>query len=301
MSEPNIIEVKQFFIGLQAQICGELESIDGKTFSCEDLNTTNGGISKPRVLEDGGYLEKAAVNFTHSKGTSLPKAASARNPELQGKSFEAAAISIIVHPKNPYVPTFHANLRFFHVNKEHWHFGGGFDLTPYYPFPDDVLHWHRTAAHACSPFGSNLYRRLKSWCDDYFYLQHRNETRGVGGIFFDDWNETSFESSLAFVQSVGNHILPAYLPILERRKDTPFGSKEEEFMLYRRGRYAEFNLAIDRGTKYGLESGRRIESVLASMPPRAIWKYDWKPKSGTAEAKLYENYLKPRDWITELM
>ncbi|RPG50741.1 MAG: oxygen-dependent coproporphyrinogen oxidase [Gammaproteobacteria bacterium TMED1] len=300
MSEPNIIEVKQYFIDLQAQICGELEALDGKPFLFEDFNTTNGGISRPRVLEDGRYLEKAAVNFTHSKGTSLPKAASARNPELQGKSFEALAISVIVHPKNPYVPTFHANLRFFLVNEDQWHFGGGFDLTPYYPFPEDVLHWHRTAAKACSPFGSGLYKRLKGWCDDYFFLQHRKEPRGVGGIFFDDWNETSFESSLAFVQNVGNHILPAYLPIIKRRKDIPFGSKEEEFMLYRRGRYAEFNLVIDRGTKYGLESGRRIESVLASMPPRAIWKYDWKPKSGSPEAKLYEDYLRIRDWIHEL-
>ena len=300
MSEPNIIEVKKYFIDLQAKICSELEAIDGKPFLHEDFTTNHGGISRPRVLQDGRYLEKAAVNFTHSRGTSLPKAASARNPELQGKSFEAVAISVIVHPKNPYVPTFHANLRFFLVNEDHWHFGGGFDLTPYYPFPEDVLHWHRTAAKACSPFGSDLYKRLKSWCDDYFYLQHRKEPRGVGGIFFDDWNETSFESSFAFVQNVGKHILPAYLPIFKRRKDIPFGSEEEEFMLYRRGRYAEFNLAIDRGTKYGLESGRRIESVLASMPPRAIWKYDWKPKSGSPEANLYEDYLRIRDWIDEL-
>ena len=300
MAEPNVIDVKKYFIDLQSNICDELRAIDGKDFVIEEINTLNGGSSKPRVLENGEYLEKAAVNFTHSIGSSLPKAASARNPELQGKSFEAVAISVIVHPKNPYVPTFHANLRFFLVDKDHWHFGGGFDLTPYYPFPDDVLHWHCTAAEACLPFGPDLYSKLKTWCDDYFYLQHREEPRGVGGIFFDDWHETSFESSLAFVRSVGDHILPAYLPIIQRRKDLPFGLKEEEFMLYRRGRYAEFNLAIDRGTKYGLQSGRRIESVLASMPPRAIWKYDWKPQSGSAEARLYEDYLRPRDWIVEL-
>ena len=300
MSEPNIKEVKKYFIDLQNRICLELESIDGGNFSVENINTSNGGTSRPRVLEDGHYLEKAAVNFTYSRGASLPKAASSRNPNLQGKNFEAAAISVIVHPKNPYVPTFHANLRFFLVNADHWHFGGGFDLTPYYPFSEDVLHWHRMAAKACSPFGSHLYKRLKVWCDNYFYLKHREEPRGVGGIFFDDWNEISFESSLAFVQSVGDHILPAYSPIIKRRKDIPFGSKEEEFMLYRRGRYAEFNLIVDRGTKYGLESGRRIESVLASMPPRAIWKYNWKPKIGSPEAKLYEDYLRIRDWITEL-
>ena len=300
MVEPNVTDVKKYFIDLQSNICDELGAIDGKDFVIEELNTLTGGSSKPRVLEDGEYLEKAAVNFTHSIGSSLPKAASARNPGLQGKSFEAVAISVIVHPKNPYVPTFHANLRFFLVDKDYWHFGGGFDLTPYYPFPDDVLHWHCTAAKACLPFGPDLYSKLKTWCDDYFYLQHREEPRGVGGIFFDDWHRTSFESSFAFVRSVGDHVLPAYLPIIQRRKDLPFGSKEEEFMLYRRGRYAEFNLAIDRGTKYGLQSGRRIESVLASMPPRAIWKYDWKPQSGSAEARLYEDYLRPRDWIAEL-
>ena len=206
---------------------------------------------------------------------------------------------MIMHPRNPYVPTFHANLRFFQIDETHWYFGGGFDLTPYYPFKEDVIHWHRIAKQACDHFGEDLYHKLKQWCDEYFYLSHRQEARGVGGIFFDDWSEGGFERSFAFVRSIGGAILPAYQPILEKRKDTPFGAREEDFMLYRRGRYAEFNLAIDRGTKYGLQSGRRIESVLASMPPRAIWRYNWRPAAGSPEAKLYEEYLPFQDWLSE--
>ena len=300
MLNPDITLVREYFLGLQSSICNQLEAEDSTPFISQDINADNGGYSRPSVLENGQYLEKAAVHFSHSIGAELPKAASERNPELAGKSFEALAISMIVHPQNPYVPTFHANLRFFLVDRSHWHFGGGFDLTPYYPFPEDVLHWHQTAAAACAPFGDKLYDRLKDWCDEYFYLPHREEPRGVGGIFFDDWTGEIFGDVFAFVQSVGNHILPGYLPILSRRKDLKFGEKEESFMLYRRGRYAEFNLAIDRGTKYGMQSGRRIESVLASMPPRATWKYDWSPEPNSAESRLYEDYLRPRDWIREL-
>jgi len=300
MLNPDITLVREYFLGLQSSVCNQLEREDSTPFISQDINADNGGYSRPSVLETGQYLEKAAVHFSHSIGAELPKAASERNPELAGKSFEALAISMIVHPQNPYVPTFHANLRFFLVDRAHWHFGGGFDLTPYYPFPEDVLHWHQTAAAACAPFGDTLYDRLKAWCDEYFYLPHRKEPRGVGGIFFDDWTGEIFGDVFAFVQSVGNHILPGYLPILSRRKDLQFGEKEESFMLYRRGRYAEFNLAIDRGTKYGMQSGRRIESVLASMPPRATWKYDWSPEPKSAESRLYEDYLRPRDWIREL-
>ena len=301
MHEPDIQLVKDYFLQLQSDICEQLGENEPNTeFRLRDLPAESGGHARPSVLEDGKCLEKAAVHYTHSIGTSLPKAASERNPELAGKGFEATAISMIVHPRNPYVPTFHANLRFFQVDQRNWYFGGGFDLTPYYPFAEDVLHWHRTAQAACRPFGEALYPKLKTWCDEYFYLPHREEPRGIGGIFFDDWTDSGFEQSWAFVQSVGEHIMPAYLPILQRRKGLPYGAREEEFQLYRRGRYAEFNLAIDRGTKYGLQSGRRIESVLASMPPRAIWKYDWTPAPGTPEAELYVNYLRARDWLLEL-
>ena len=243
-------------------------------------------------------LERGAAQFTHSIGAALPPAASERNPHLAGQGFQAAAISMIMHPQNPFVPTFHANLRYFVVGDSHWYFGGGFDLTPFYPFMEDVIHWHTTARDACAPFGDEIYPKLKAWCDEYFFLPHRQETRGVGGVFFDDWSEGGFDQSLAFVKSIGDAILPAYQPILERRLGTPYTEGQKEFQLYRRGRYAEFNLAIDRGTKYGIQSGRRIESVLASMPPRAIWKYNWQPEPGTHEAELYENYLKPVDWLS---
>jgi coproporphyrinogen III oxidase len=294
----NIESVKAYFFQLQTEICDTISAIDGgAVFSIEDIRQPNGAHSRPRVIDGGKVIERGAVQFSYSMGDSLPPAASERNPELAGKGFQATAISMIMHPRNPYVPTFHANLRFFLVDNTHWHFGGGFDLTPYYPFEEDVIHWHRTAKDACQPFGENLYAKLKAWCDDYFVLTHRGEARGVGGLFFDDWNEGGFDQSFDLVKSIGNAILPAYLPILEKRKDTAFGEREEEFLLYRRGRYAEFNLAIDRGTRYGIQSGRRIESVLASMPPRAIWKYNWQPDPGSAEADLYENFLPVKDWL----
>jgi coproporphyrinogen III oxidase len=302
-SMPNSAQmqsVRDYFLALQSRICSTLAAIDGvAAFSVEDIHTDTGAHSRPRVLDGGRYIERGAVQYSYSLGAQLPAAASERNPHLAGKGFEATAISMIMHPRNPYVPTFHANLRFFQIDETHWYFGGGFDLTPYYPFKEDVIHWHRIAKQACDPFGEDLYHKLKQWCDEYFYLSHRQEARGVGGIFFDDWSEGGFERSFAFVRSIGDAILPAYQPILEKRKDTPFGAREEDFMLYRRGRYAEFNLAIDRGTKYGLQSGRRIESVLASMPPRAIWRYNWRPAAGSPEAKLYEEYLPFQDWLSE--
>ena len=294
-------EVRAYFLELQSRVCDALTAIDGKMhFDSQDIETAGGGLARPRVLDDGQHIERGAVQFSHSLGDALPPSASERNPRLAGRSYEAMAISMIVHPRNPYAPTFHANLRFFLVEHQSWHFGGGFDLTPCYPFAEDVLHWHRTAEQACRPFGQDLYPRFKQWCDDYFYLPHRAEPRGVGGLFFDDWCEPGFEQSLALVKSVGDHILPGYLPILERRMSMPYTERERAFQLYRRGRYVEFNLAIDRGTRYGMESGRRIESVLASMPPMAAWKYDWQPEAGSPEAVLYDDYLKPRDWLTEL-
>jgi len=298
--QANIESVKEYFFQLQTEICDAITTIDGgEVFSIEDIKQPNGAHSRPRVIDGGNVIERGAVQFSYSMGDSLPPAASERSPELAGKGFQATAISMIMHPRNPYVPTFHANLRFFLVDNKHWHFGGGFDLTPYYPFEEDVIHWHRTARDACQPFGDTLYPKLKAWCDDYFVLTHRGEARGVGGLFFDDWNEGGFDQSFDLTKSIGNAILPAYLPILEKRKDTPFGEREEDFLLYRRGRYAEFNLAIDRGTRYGIQSGRRIESVLASMPPRAIWKYNWQPAAGSAEADLYENFLPVKDWLAK--
>ena len=290
--------VRDYFFQLQTDICDQLGAVDGGTgFSIEDIRQDNGAHSRPRVLDNGPHIERGAVQFTYSLGDQLPPAASERNPELAGKGFEATAISMIMHPRNPHVPTFHANLRFFVVDDSHWHFGGGFDLTPYYPYEEDVVHWHTVSKASCDPFGADLYPRLKRWCDEYFYLSHRNEARGVGGLFFDDWQEGGFERCFEFVKSVGNNIMPAYMPILQKRKDTPFTEQQEEFMLYRRGRYAEFNLAIDRGTRYGIQSGRRIESVLASMPPRAIWKYNWRPEAGTREAELTDKFLPPREWV----
>ena len=298
MNTPDIQQVKTCFMDWQTLICKTLAAMDGEAdFSIEDIETDNGGHSRPRVLDNGKYIERGAVQFSHSIGSQLPPAATERNPHLAGRGFEAVALSMIFHPRNPYVPTMHANLRFFMVDNSHWYFGGGFDLTPYYPFMEDVIHWHRVAASACEPFGAEVYPRCKKQCDDYFYLSHRDEQRGVGGLFFDDWTEGGYEQSFKFVKSVGDNILPAYLPIVEKRKDTPYGDREREFQLYRRGRYAEFNLAIDRGTRYGIQSGRRIESVLASMPPLASWKYNWQPESGSPEAELYEKYLKPSDWL----
>jgi coproporphyrinogen III oxidase len=253
------------------------------------------------VLAEGSVFESAGINFSHVHGARLPASATAHRPELAGRSFQAMGVSLVIHPKNPYVPTSHANVRFFVAEKEGnapvWWFGGGFDLTPYYPFEQDVVHWHTTARKACEPFGADVYPRYKKWCDEYFYLKHRNEPRGVGGLFFDDLNEWGFEKSFAFMQSVGDNYLEAYLPIVSRRKDITYGERERDFQLYRRGRYVEFNLVYDRGTLFGLQTGGRTESILMSMPPLVKWRYNWQPQPGTPEAELYEKYLVPKDWI----
>ncbi|MCZ6889843.1 MAG: oxygen-dependent coproporphyrinogen oxidase [Gammaproteobacteria bacterium] len=297
---PDVAPVRKYFLDLQATIVAAFEALDGgpTKFSGQSIETPGGGLSQPRVLQDGGHIEKAAVQFTHSIGASLPPAATERNPDLAGHSFQATAISLIVHPRNPYVPTTHMNLRYFIVEADppSWYFGGGFDLTPYYAFEEDIVHWHRTAKSACDPHGDGVYGEMKQACDAYFYLGHRQEARGVGGLFFDDWTHDGFDGSFALVQDIGNHFLPAYRPIFERRTNTDWGTRQENFMLMRRGRYAEFNLAIDRGTKYGLQSGRRVESVLASLPPRAHWVYDYRPEPGSPEAALTERFLVPQDW-----
>ena len=290
--------VRRRFLALQGTIISELERLDGvRRFAGEDLAGPGGGLSRPHVLENGGAIEKAAVLFTHSIGDALPAAATERNPHLAGQPFQAVALSTIVHPRNPYVPTTHMNLRFFLVaaNAPAWHFGGGFDLTPHYPFEEDVVHWHRVARDVCRAHG-DCHAELKRNCDEYFHLHHRGEARGVGGIFFDDWTQGGFDASFAFVRGVGDAFLSAYVPIFERRAAMQWGEREETFMLIRRGRYAEFNLAIDRGTRYGLQSGRRVESVLASLPPRAQWRYGWRPTPGSPEAALTEHFLVPRDW-----
>ena len=293
---PDITRVRDYFVALQDRVVAALEALDGeKSFIREDRPGPDGALARPRVLEDGAHIEKAAVQFTHSLGASLPDAATARNPQLAGKSFQATAISLIVHPRNPYAPTTHANLRFFIVEADEpvWYFGGGFDLTPYYGFEEDAVHWHSEAQAATGEH----YPQLKKACDEYFYLPHRDECRGVGGVFFDDWTEGGFEASFEFTRSIGDHFLPAYQPIFERRMHADYGTRERDWQLYRRGRYAEFNLAIDRGTKYGLQSGRRVESVLASMPPLAAWKYDYHPEPDSPEARLYSDFLPPREWL----
>jgi len=302
MSRPDIEAVKSYLLDLQESICSTLETEEPRARFIEDRwEHAAGGGGRTRVLSGGKTFEQGGVNFSHVRGASLPASATAHRPELAGRSFQATGVSLVIHPLNPYVPTSHANVRFFLAEKEGetpiWWFGGGFDLTPYYPFEDDVIHWHRTSRDACLPFGEDVYPRFKRWCDEYFFLKHRNETRGVGGLFFDDLNEWGFERSFAFLRSVGDHYLKAYLPIVQRRKATPYGEREREFQLYRRGRYVEFNLVYDRGTLFGLQSGGRTESILMSLPPVAHWRYNWRPEQGSAEENLYLNYLKPREWL----
>ncbi len=302
MKQPDINAVKDYLLGLQDNICNALEEEDGSgKFQEDNWQREQGGGGRTRVLTDGKVLEQGGINFSHVHGDNLPAAATAHRPELAGRSFQAMGVSLVIHPHNPYVPTSHANVRFFIAEKEGeepiWWFGGGFDLTPYYPFREDVIHWHKTARAACEPFGDDVYPRYKKWCDEYFFLKHRNETRGVGGLFFDDLNEWGFDKSFAFMQSVGDHYIPAYRPIVNKRKDTPYTEHEREFQLYRRGRYVEFNLVFDRGTLFGLQTGGRTESILMSLPPIVKWRYNWSPEAGTAEAELYEIYLKPQDWL----
>jgi len=299
---PDVAPVRAFLLDLQDRITGALESADGEArFRRDELGGERGGLARPRVLEGGRHLEKAAVNFSHTRGASLPSAATDRRPDLAGRSFEAVSVSLIVHPRNPYAPTSHANFRFFVASRDDadpvWWFGGGFDLTPFYGFDEDCVHWHRTARDAVAPFGDDLYPRMKAWCDEYFVLRHRAEPRGIGGIFYDDL-DGDFARCFAIHRATAEAYLPAYLPILERRKETPYGERERDFQLYRRGRYAEFNLVWDRGTRFGLQSGGRIESILASLPPLVTWRYDWTPEPGTPEAALTERYLVPRDWAS---
>ncbi len=296
--------VLSYLRDLQNRICAELERIDGKArFRQDRWQRAEGGGGETRVLRGGGVFEQAGVNFSHVMGQKLPPSATAQRPELANARWIATGVSLVIHPLNPYVPTTHANVRFFAANtasSSAWWFGGGFDLTPYYPFEEDVLHWHRTAAAACEPFGNEVYPAHKDWCDKYFFLKHRNETRGVGGLFFDDLNEWGFERCFAYQRSVGDHFLPAYVPIVERRKDMPYGERERQFQLYRRGRYVEFNLVYDRGTSFGLQSGGRTESILMSLPPLVRWEYDWHPQPASPEERLYKDFLRPRDWLKEL-
>ena len=301
MSQVDLDQVKQYLLNLQQSICTALEQEDGeKTFVADEWQREQGGGGRSCVLSEGAVFEQAGINFSHVFGDGLPASATAHRPELAGRSFQAMGVSLVIHPRNPYVPTSHANVRFFVAEKAGedpvWWFGGGFDLTPYYAQEEDVVHWHRTAQQACEPFGDDVYARYKKWCDEYFFLKHRNEPRGVGGLFFDDLNEWGFEKSFAFMQSVGDHYISAYQPIVQRRKDMAYGERERDFQLYRRGRYVEFNLVYDRGTLFGLQSGGRTESILMSMPPLVKWRYDWKPEPGTAEAELYEKYLVTREW-----
>jgi coproporphyrinogen III oxidase len=291
-------QVRDYLQTLQGSIISGLEDLDGKgKFQRDNWQRPGGGGGLTCVLNDGAVFEKAGVNFSHVYGTRLPPSATRTRPELTGRGFEAVGVSLVIHPLNPYVPTTHANYRFFIAGDDAWWFGGGFDLTPYYPFEEDVLHWHRTAKAACDPFGEGLYDRYKQWCDEYFFLKHRNETRGVGGLFFDDVNELGFEKTFEFLQSTGDSFLPAYRPIVRKRKDHRYGKRQRAFQLYRRGRYVEFNLIYDRGTLFGLQSGGRTESILMSLPPSVEWKYNWQPEEGSPEAQLYSEYLRPRDWL----
>jgi coproporphyrinogen III oxidase len=289
---------------LQDRITAAVESIDSARFRRDAWKRPEGGGGESRILSDGAVFERAGVSVSHVFGAKMPPSASTQRPEIAGAPFEAMGLSLVFHPRNPHVPTTHCNVRFLiarpATGPEVWWFGGGFDLTPYYPYDEDVLHWHRCARDACQPFGAEVYEKYKAWCDRYFFLPHRNETRGVGGLFFDDLNEGGFERCFAFQRNVGEHFLPAYLPILERRKDLPHGDRERQFQLYRRGRYVEFNLVLDRGTLFGLQSRGRTESILMSLPPLVRWEYDWHPAPGSPEARLYEDFLHPRDYLAEL-
>ncbi len=301
---PELNAVRAYLHDLQDRICVALESADGTAKFREDAwqRAASGGV-RTRVLAEGSIFEKTGVAFSHVTGTQLPPSATAHRPELTGKAWEAMGVSLVIHPRNPYVPTSHANVRFFISGADTanpvWWFGGGFDLTPYYGFTEDAVHWHRTARAAVAPFGDGLYPRLKKNCDEYFFLKHRDEARGVGGLFFYDFNELGFARSFALMQSVGDHYIPAYQPIVPRRKDTPYTERERQFQLYRRGRYVEFNLVWDRGTLFGLQSGGRTESILMSLPPLVRWDYDWQPAPDTPEARLRDDFLKPRDWAAD--
>lgn len=302
MTEMNIHAVKNYLLELQNAIAKAVEKMDGKAcFQENQWCRDGGGGGCSRVLAGGAVFEQAGINFSHVHGKHLPPAATVQRPELAGRSFQAMGVSLVFHPYNPYVPTTHMNVRLFVAEKQGetpvWWFGGGFDLTPYYPFEEDVIHWHETARLACEPFGKDVYLKYKQCCDEYFYLKHRDETRGVGGVFFDDLNEWGFDQCFAFQQSIGHYFTKAYLPIVERRKNHAYGERQKDFQLYRRGRYVEFNLIYDRGTIFGLQTGGRTESILMSLPPNVRFRYNWCPERGSEEARLYERYLKPVDWL----
>lgn len=300
----DIDRVNDYLQALQTRITDELQQLDGKaTFGIDAWQREAGGGGRSMVLREGAVFEQAGVNYSEVHGCNLPASATAHRPELAGRQFRAMGVSLVIHPDNPYIPTSHANVRFFVAEKPGespiWWFGGGFDLTPYYGFKQDCEHWHRIARQACDPFGPMRYAKYKKWCDDYFYLKHRNEARGIGGLFFDDLNEPDFEQAFAFMRSVGDHYLPAYTPIVERHLNDAFGEHEKQFQWYRRGRYVEFNLVYDRGTLFGLQSGGRTESILMSLPPVVNWRYNYHPAAGTAEAELTDFYLQPRDWLAQ--
>jgi len=298
MNNVDIAAVKQFLLSLQDHICEQLEAADGKAKFVED----DWGRGRSRVMTDGAVFEKGGVNFSHVQGDAMPGSASAHRPELAGRSYQAMGVSLVMHPQNPYVPTSHANVRFFVAEKAGeepvWWFGGGYDLTPYYGFEEDCRHWHQVAKKSCDPFGGEVYAKYKKWCDDYFYMGHRNEARGVGGLFFDDLNDGGFERCFEFMQAVGNSYTDAYVPIVERRKGMEWGERQRQFQLYRRGRYVEFNLVHDRGTLFGLQSGGRTESILMSLPPLVRWEYNWQPEEGSPEAALTAQFLPCRDWLS---
>ena len=301
---PDSDAVLGFLLDLQDRICEALEGTDGVARFREDAwERPGGGGGRSRVMADGAVFEQAGINFSHVFGDRLPPSATATRPELAGRGYQAMGVSLVLHPRNPYIPTSHMNVRFFVASRPEaepvWWFGGGFDLTPYYGFVEDAVHWHRTARAACAPFGEGIYRRYKRQCDEYFYLKHRGEPRGIGGLFFDDLSEGGFDSSFDFMRSVAGHYLPAYLPIVERRRGLDYGERERSFQKYRRGRYVEFNLVYDRGTLFGLQSGGRTESILMSLPPEVSWRYDWRPEPGSPEAELYERFLPPRNWLAE--
>lgn len=307
LDSPDVAAVLTYLQALQDRLTFALEDTDAAATFAEDAwerpasSQTLAGGGRTRILRNGRVFEQAGINFSHVRGSRLLPSATAQRPELAGRGFEAMGVSLVVHPRNPYVPTSHANIRFFNAASDNaapvWWFGGGFDLTPYYGFAEDCRHWHRTAQAACAPFGADIYPRFKTWCDEYFFIKHRNEPRGIGGLFFDDLNQWYFERCFAFLRSVGDHYLAAYLPIVERRQALAYGNRDREFQLYRRGRYVEFNLVYDRGTLFGLQSGGRTESILMSLPPAVRWEYDWRPQPDSPEQQLYDIFLKPRDWL----
>ena len=301
VTRDDVARVREFLLGLQSSIVASLEAVDGGTFIRDEWQRPEGGGGISRLIEGGRVIERGGVNFSHVLGSKLPPSATAVRPELAGAKFEAMGVSLVIHPLNPYAPTTHMNVRFLIATPPEgdaaWWFGGGMDLTPYYGFAEDAQHWHQSAKDACDPFGTDLYPRLKKQCDDYFFLKHRQEPRGIGGTFFDDFSALSFEQSFALMRSIGEHLAPAYVPILQRRIDMHYGERQRQWQLYRRGRYVEFNLVWDRGTHFGLQSNGRTEAFLMSMPPLVVWRYDYKPEPGTPEAALYTDFLIAKDWV----